>query len=81
LSVLTFKRARIPRETIHCVKRILRQAELGKITGLAFVGFVPGGFIADACGDAHHHPDKAREMLVYLDARLRRKLAKACGNE
>jgi hypothetical protein len=62
--------ARIPRATIRCCRQLLRAAEAGRLTGLAFVAMVPEGFVADACGEAHNDPATARQMVAVLDAKL-----------
>lgn len=70
MNVYRLKRKKIPPHTVKCLEELLNHGSSGKLTGIAFVAYVEGGYIADACGDARDKPDQTRFMLKRLDAKL-----------
>lgn len=71
MTVHQIRPLRISKATTKCVNRLLQLALLRKLTGIAFIGYVEDGFIADVCGDAYTQPDRTLEMLPFLAQRLR----------
>lgn len=62
---------RISPDTVQCCTTLQREARRGRLTGLAFIGFVEGhGFIANAAGDALQDPALSIFLLRTLDAKL-----------
>jgi hypothetical protein len=54
-----------------CVRKLMRHADDGAFTAIAFVGYIDGrGWIADVCGHARHHPIEALAVLPALEAKL-----------
>lgn len=70
MTVLQFRKIRIPRGTHKCLAKLVELARLGRLHGFAFVGYLDDGFIADACGEAHRQPDETHKMLDYLKTRI-----------
>jgi hypothetical protein len=56
-----------------CIRKLMRHADDGAFTGMAFVGYIDGrGWIADVCGHARSQPLEAKAVLSALDAKLDR---------
>jgi hypothetical protein len=56
-----------------CVRKLMRHADEGTFTAIAFVGYIDGrGWIADVCGHARNHPVEARAVLPALEEKLTR---------
>jgi hypothetical protein len=64
---------RVAADMQACVRRLMKHADDGAFTAIAFVGYIEGrGWIADVCGHARHAPLDAKEMLPALEAKLAR---------
>jgi hypothetical protein len=56
-----------------CIRKLMRHADDGAFTAIAFVGYIDGrGWIADVCGHARQHPIEAIAVLPHLEAKLTR---------
>jgi hypothetical protein len=54
-----------------CVRKLMRHADDGVFTAIAFVGYIDGrGWIADVCGHAREHPLEAKAVLPALELKL-----------
>lgn len=76
-NVFKLQPARFPGEADKCLQKLAAHAKAGKIHGVAFVCLLDDDkFIADTCGSATRQPDKIRQLLRALDARVaKRQLA------
>lgn len=62
---------RISTDTVQCCTTLQREARRGRLTGLAFIGYVEQhGFVANAAGDAYRDPALSLFLLRTLDAKL-----------
>lgn len=73
-NVYDFQRRRLPKSPILCLETLLVHAKAGQLTGIAFVGLLPGKrYIADACGDAAQDVEETRRLLLAFEAKLARR--------
>jgi hypothetical protein len=64
------------REVVEALRELLREAEEGRIRGLAFVVKVaPGDNRADMVGEYRRHPEKAMKATFALEKLLREDMA------
>lgn len=59
------------RDTIDCLRMLLREARVGKVTGLAFCAMLPDrGYMVDTTGEVALNPTFSRGMVRALDDKL-----------
>lgn len=76
-KIYRMARRKFPGDPAPCLEKLAEHAKNGTITGVAFIALMDDeGYIADTCGDATHQPDKVRQLLKALDAKVaKRQLA------
>lgn len=70
-NVVKLHRRKLPSDAARCLEKLAVHAKAGAIVGVAFVCIMDeDAFIADTCGLASREPEKVRQLLKTLDAKI-----------